>query len=190
MKQIAFIFSIIALAASLGSCNTKVKEERSQRIDSLGIHLNHVEEVLAQVDTVALRNWASTIKQTEIWLWDNIEDTLEARPGIVLGDFFRTNKFIGKVGSRYRDVKKEAAYSKTQIATLREDVKNNFYSEEEFRGYFSAEADAIAKLIEACDELENGNDLLQTRYKTIYPEATAVIDSIKAVIYDPKPRAK
>jgi hypothetical protein len=106
MKQVIF-FSAIILSVSLSSCNNKVKEERGKRIDSLGIHLNHVEDVLKTVDTIALTNWNSQIGQVESWLWDNVEDTLDLKSGIVIGDFLRTKKYIGKVESRYRDVKKE-----------------------------------------------------------------------------------
>lgn len=189
MKQVIF-FSALILSVSLSSCNNKVKEERGKRIDSLGIHLNHVEDVLKTVDTVALVNWKSKISQTETWLWDNVEDTLDAQPGLIIGDFLRTKKFIGKVESRYKDVRKEASYASKQLATLREDVKNNFYSEEEFRGYFSTESAAIDELVKAGDQLEVANNSLVERYQLIYPRATHIMDSIKTVLYDDKPRAK
>jgi hypothetical protein len=189
MKQVIF-FSAIILSVSLSSCNNKVKEERGKRIDSLGIHLNHVEDVLKTVDTIALTNWNSQIGQVESWLWDNVEDTLDLKSGIVIGDFLRTKKYIGKVESRYRDVKKETKYASKQLASLREDVKNNFYSEEEFKGYFGTESAAIDELVKAGDQLEVANGSLVERYKLIYPEATQIIDSIKTVIYGDKPRAK
>lgn len=190
MKRIFLISFAASLATLVVSCDTQVKEKRMARIDSLGIHLNHVEDVLAMVDTVALENWKSHISTEETWLWDNATDTLDPQPAILVGDLFRTKKYIGKVQARYSEVKKEAAYAKKQIATLREDVKNSFYSKEEFEGYFITEADAMEKLAKAADDLENANGSLVERYKKILPQATLVLDSIRNAVYDPTPRKK
>jgi len=186
MKTALFVL-VIALAASLSSCSSKVKEERLTRIDSLGIHLNHVQDVLKSVDSVALENWSSEISRNEVWVWDNLTDTLEPQPGIIAGDYFRTKKFTGKVLGRYGQVKKEVGYAQTQLATLREDVKNSFYSEEEFHAFFNAEAEAMDKLVKAGDELESASGSVFERYKLIKPRFEHILDSIKTHIYGDKP---
>ena len=177
MKLIDAILYIAILAGSLSSCNSGVKKERNQRIDSLGIHLNYVEETLAQLDSVLIENR----------LVDNVTDTLNRKAGIAVGDFIRSGKFLDQAKSRYHEVSKELRFSKKQLETLRADVKKNFYSEEEFRGYFNTEAQSISKLVSATDELkekyEKSNEFF-ARQKPLVKEA---VDSVKAIIYGAEP---
>ena len=187
MKLIDAILYIAILAGSLSSCNSGVKKERNQRIDSLGIHLNYVEETLAQLDSVLIEIRLVDINQTSSWLSDNVTDTLYRKAGIAAGDFIRSGKFLDQAKSRYHEVSKELRFSKKQLETLRADVKKNFYSEEEFRGYFNTEAQSISKLVSATDELkekyEKSNEFF-ARQKPLVKEA---VDSVKAIIYGAEP---
>ncbi|HAQ69689.1 MAG TPA: hypothetical protein DCR48_01815 [Flavobacteriales bacterium] len=190
MKTVAAILYIAFLTVSITSCNSATKKERLERIDSLGIHLNYVEETIAELDSVLIENRIADINQTNQWLGDNITDTLARVEGIAIGDFFRTGKFLGQAKSRYNEVSKELRFSKKQLETLRNDVKNSFYSEEEFSGYFNTESQSIAKLVDATDELKSKYEMSDTRFTKFKPLAKGIIDSIKTVIYGSEPVSK
>ena len=187
MKPIAFILTLLAMATSLVSCNEQVKEERIQRIDSLGIHLNYVDESLQDMDSVLLVNRTTEIDNTSSWVYDNITDTLDRVPGLTFGDYMRTKKYLGQSLERYDQVQRELRYSSKQLKSLREDVLNSFYSEEEFSGYFNTEAQSVKRLVDATDELKEKYQMSNDRYTKFKPKVNAIVDSIKAVIYDSKP---
>lgn len=190
MKTIAAILFVPALLLSITSCNSTVKKERLQRIDSLGIHLNYVEETLSQLDSVLIDNRITDINQTSSWLLDNATDTLNRKSGIAIGDYLRSAKYLGQAKARYAEVSKELRYSKKQLDMLRADVKGSFYSAEEFRGYFNTEAQSIAKLISATDELKEKYQTSNEFFENNKPLAKQAIDSIKAIIYGSEPVSK
>lgn len=187
MRYLSILILLVAMAAASTSCNQKIKNERLARIDSLGIHLNHVREVVESVDSTMMENRIAEIGRTSSWVFDNVTDTLDRIPGLAIGDFFRARKFFGKALDRFRNVKKELHYSEKQLVHLRTDVTKNFYSEEEFDGYFSTEAQAIKRLTEAADELQANYESVNAQYQRVKPVVTHTIDSIKSVIYGSEP---
>ncbi|MEZ4720449.1 MAG: hypothetical protein R2813_01065 [Flavobacteriales bacterium] len=180
-------FILLLAATSLTSCNQEIKEERLKRIDSLGTHLNHVSEVIASVDSAMIQSRLDEMDRNANWLNDNINGEIKLPTAIKFGDYMRCQKFYGKALNRYRKVKSELQYSEKQMETLRKDVKNSFYSDEEFEGYFRTEAEAIKSLIEATDELEGSYDAVNEQYMKTKPAATSILDSIKSVIYSSEP---
>lgn len=189
MIRHALLFALL-LSFTFTSCNQKVKNERLARIDSLGIFLNHVNEVISTVDSNLIENRMAEIDRTADWVFDNVTDTLKRVPGLAMGDYFRSRKFFGKAKDRYNNVKRELQYSEQQLASLRRDVTENFYSEEEFSGYFNSEAEAIEKLTAAADELQSSYESVNTQYQRVKPIVTETIDSIKSVIYASEPIAR
>jgi hypothetical protein len=187
MKYLGFL---LVLLISLSSCNQKIKEARLAQIDSLGTHLNHVHEVVNSVDTNLIVNRMSEITRNGDWLLENITDTLAAKPGIELGDYLRSKKFYGKAFSKYGEVKAELIYSEKQLTALRNDVKNKFYSDEEFGGYFRTEAESIKALVAATDNLENSYGSLNEQYQFSKPRITGILDSIKNIVYSSEPITK
>lgn len=181
------IFPLLLAATFLTSCNQEIKEERLKRIDSLGTHLNHVSEVVSNVDSAMIQNRLAEMDRNADWLADNITGEIKPQVGIKFADYMRCQKFYGKALSRYRKVKSELGYSEKQLETLRKDVKNSFYSDEEFEGYFKTESEAIKKLVEATDELESAYNAVNEQYAKTKPTATSILDSIKSVIYSPEP---
>lgn len=186
MKRLIAPFAILTLIAST-SCNQAVKQERVTRIDSLGVHLNYVGEVLNDVDSQMIWNRISDVDQTSAWVYDNVTDTLERKAGLTFGDFVRSKKYLTQALTRYGEVGRELRYSERQLATLRKDVENSFYSEEEFAGYFRAESRSVAKLVEATDELKTKYELSDEKYVRLKPQVKAIVDSIQSVIYANEP---
>jgi len=187
MKSVAAILYIALLAFSFTSCDSSIKKERNQRIDSLGVHLNYVEETLAQLDSVLIENRLDDIKETSRWLADNATDTLNKKAGLAVSDFMRSGKFLGQAKSRYQEVSKELRYSKKQLETLRADVKNSFYSDEEFRGYFNTESQSIAQLVSATEKLKEKYEMSNGFFAQQKPTVKEALDSIKAIIYGSEP---
>ncbi len=185
MRKFALLLAFIALVTSLVSCNQQVTEERLQRIDSLGIHLNYVSETLNDVDSVMLMNRIGDVDRTSTWVYDNVTDTLERKPGLAFGDFQRSKKYLMQALARYGEVSRELQYSQKQLENLRKDVKESFYSEEEFAGYFKTEARSIGNLVNATDELKEKYASSNGRYAALKPVLNEIVDSIKSVIYAP-----
>lgn len=181
---------IICTLAATTSCNMQVKKERLARIDSLAVHLNYVREQLQSVDSIMIVNRTRDIGQTSAWVYENITDTLASKEGISFGDYMRVKKYYGKALGRYSEVSKELRYSEDQLKTLREDVSNNFYSEEEFNGYFNTEATSIKSLVRACDELMEIYASSNNKYERSKTEVVKMIDSVKSIIYASEPIAK
>lgn len=171
----------------LGSCNQAIKEERLKRVDSLSNELERSAELFAKVDSVLIMNRLADIDRTGLWIYDNATDTLDRDIGIVFGDFMRTKKYYNQCMTRYVDVRSELDYSSEQLDALRLDVKNNFYSEQEFKGFFNAEAESMAKLVSATYELEEKYLTTNDRYAKFKPVVNSMVDSIKAIIYAPEP---
>lgn len=189
MKNIVVILSALSLI-TFSSCNMQVKKERLEKIDSLGVHLNYVGEQLQSLDEQLLENRRSEIDHLSTWVWDNVEDTLPKKQGLAFGDLMRTTKYIKKAQSQYNEVSDEYNYSQEQLKTLRKDVENSFYSEEEFKGYFQTEARSIDALVKASDELKSNYDYSNSRYEKYKPTVDGLVDSIKAVIYSDEPVRK
>ncbi|NQV54097.1 MAG: hypothetical protein HQ500_13005 [Flavobacteriales bacterium] len=185
MRTFALLLTSISLAASLVSCNQQVKEERLQRVDSLGIHLNFVAETLHDFDSVMLMNRIGDVDRTSTWVYDNVTDTLDRKPGIAFGDFQRTKKYLTQALTRYGEVSRELRYSEQQLENLRKDVKESFYSEAEFAGYFKTESRSIGNLVNATDELKEKYDSSNGQYTALKPMLNEIVDSIKSVIYAP-----
>lgn len=87
--------------------------------------------------------------------------------------------------ARYGEVSRELQYSQKQLENLRKDVKESFYSEEEFAGYFKTEARSIGNLVNATDELKEKYASSNGRYAALKPVLNEIVDSIKSVIYAP-----
>lgn len=185
MKQSIFI--LLCLAGLLSSCNEQIKKERLQRIDSLEAYLPAIQTILKQVDSARIERQLSDIKKTQDWIFDNVEDTIPKRAGMSIADYMRSEKYLSQSLSRYNGVRKELVYTKAQILTLREDVKKSFYSDEEFEGYFKAEAEAVAKLNEAAGELATKHETISESHKKLHAATTEAIDSIKSVLFSDQP---
>lgn len=187
MKPVLTLYFLALLPLCFTSCNQKTKTERLKRIDSLGVFLNHVGEVVAAFDSAEVTSRVQEIDKNSLWVFDNVTDTLDSKPGIAFGDYIRTKKFFGKAMDRYRVVKRELAFSTAQLANLREDVENGFYTNEEFRGHFKSEAESVAKLTAAADELTSKYETADGQYQRVKPQVASLLDSIKSVIYASKP---
>lgn len=187
MIRFLTFYSILVATVALSSCNGQVKEQRLQQIDSIGSILNHVSEVVSSVDPALINNRINEINERGNWFLDNLEDTLDPEPGIVLGDFFRCKKFYSKAAVRYDQVKNELAYSETQLSTLRADVNNGLYSDEEFNQHFKSEAESAAKLLEAADELDGSYASVNTQFAKCKKAVVVLQDSIKSIILSPDP---
>jgi uncharacterized coiled-coil DUF342 family protein len=185
MKSFSFLIAVIFVGITFTSCNQQVKEDRLKRIDSLGVHLNYIAETLEEMDSIMLVNRINDIRVSSGWIIDNITDTLDQRPGLIFGDFVRSKKYLEQAVTRYDEVRKELNYSRRQLETLRTDVKENFFSEEEFKGYFNTESASIERLIHATDELKSKYETSNERYTSLKPKMNHILDSIKAVIYAP-----
>lgn len=190
MKKLLFLFVAFCSLLTSTSCDQQLRKKRLARIDSLESHLNGVQDVLNNVDSVLLENRIRDIDQTSNWVYDNITDTLSAKPGLLFGDYMRSKKYLGQALTRYKDVRNELIYSKKQINTLRTDVQNGFYSQEEFKAYFDVEATSISKLNEAADELQSNYEMSTERYQKFKPGVNQLVDSIKSVIYAREPISK
>lgn len=190
MKRIAAISIAVGCALALGACNQQVKRERMQQIDSLGTHLNHVREIVESIDSQQIAGRMTEIDNNSMWVFDNITDTLPREPGLAFGDYLRTKKFFNKALDRYTQVKRELIFSEKQLATLRTDVQNSFYADEEFMNYFNTESESIAKLTAAADDLQVKYQNVNTQYTQIKPRVTALLDSIKSVIYASEPAGR
>ena len=187
MKHLFNICMILCSLIATTSCNNDIKESRLRQIDSLGTHLNHVREVVGAVDSQMIVNRIQQMEETGSWVLDNLTDTLDPESGIILGDHLRCQKFYKKAILRYGQVKSELEFSEKQLATLRTDVKNSFYSEEEFTGYFKAEAESLDRLVKATDELEGTYESVNVSFERTKPGVTSLLDSIKSVIYSSEP---
>lgn len=189
MKNIIILTGAMSLFV-FSSCNMQVKKERIEKIDSLGVHLNYVQEQIDQVDPDLVEQRISEINHLSTWVWDNVKDTLPKTQGLAFGDLMRTTKYLKKTQSYYMEVSQEYSYSQDQLSSLRKDVENSFYSEEEFKGYFKTEARSIAALVEATDKLVSSYESSNGRYQTYKPTVDGMVDSIKAVIYSDEPIRK
>jgi hypothetical protein len=187
MIRFLTFYSILVATVVLSSCNGQVKEKRIQQIDSLGSILNHVNEVVTSVDPDLITGRVSEINETGNWFLDNLEDTLDPEPGIVLGDFFRCKKFYNKAAVRYNQVKTELEYSEAQLSSLRADVNNGLYTDEEFDQHLKSEATSTAKLLEAADELDGSYTSVNTQFAKCKKAVVALKDSIKSIILSPDP---
>jgi hypothetical protein len=187
MKLSALSLGFCSVLLVLSSCNQDIKEARMKRIDSLGIHLNYVEESLAEMDSAMVQNRMHDIDRTVLWIAENITDTLRGKSGITFGDYGRTKKYLDQAAMRYHDVRKELVVSKLQLQHLRRDVQENFYSDEEFGGYFRTESEAISRLVNANDELRQKYEMSNERYERFKPGVNHMVDSIKAIIYGTTP---
>lgn len=181
------VFMSVSLMLALSSCNNQVEKERLSKIDSLGTHLNHVREVVTAVDSALIVRRLDEMNHTGEWLLDNLTDTLDRQTGLVVGDYLRCQKFYRKSMDRYKLVRNELEYSEKQLQNLRTDVKNSFYSEEEFKGYFETEATSVERLVNATDELEGTYEAVNQQYQKFKPSVTEILDSIKSVIYSSEP---
>ena len=180
MMRIALFITL--LSVSLIGCNSQVKKGRMQKIDSLGIHLNYVHEVLDGIDSQLIQNRIVEINQTSAWVWDNVTDTLDREPGMAFGDYMRTGKYWRQSADRCRMVSKEYRFSVAQLKTLKEDVQHSFYSDEEFKGYFHTESQSIASLVKASDELVEKYQMSTSRHERFKPRVEQIVDSIKSVV--------
>ncbi len=187
MKKIAFIYTLLACVLAFTSCNTEVKKERIQKIDSLGSLLNHVNELVAQVDEAKIQTRLSEMNLVGNWFLDNVEDTLDPKTGLILGDYLRCKKFYGKASQRLSQVKTELEYSEKQLSTLRGDVNNGLYNDDEFLIHFKSEAESAAKLMEATEELDRTYVSVNAQYAKTKAPVLTLKDSIKSVILSPEP---
>lgn len=186
MKKIALIYTLLATTVALSSCDAQVKKERIQKIDSLGSILNHVNEVVATVDDAKIQARLDEMNQIGNWFLDNVEDTLSPEPGIILGDYLRCKKFYGKASKRLSQVQTELEYSENQLSTLRADVNNGLYNDQEFLEHFSSESESAVKLMEATDELERTYESVNAQYDKTKAPVISLKDSIKSVILSPE----
>ena len=187
MKSIIAALYAAFLVLVISGCDNEIKNERLARIDSLGTHLNYVRETVSSIDPDLIDKRISELTRTGNWVLDNITDTLAPKPGIRFGDYLRCKKFYDKASTRYDQVNRELQFSEQQLTTLRNDVKNSFYSDEDFEGYFNTESEAIRKLVEATEELNDVYLGVNKQYEFTKPRADQIVDSIKAIIYSPEP---
>lgn len=188
MKRIYSIsFLMLVIISTMSSCNQKQQAQRIQQIDSLGAFLNHVGEVVESIDSAQIEKRLVEMSASGAWVFENISDTLDRKSGLQFGDYMRCQKFYGKALQRYVQVKKELKFSETQLATLRLDVKNNLFSDNEFNGYLKTEAISIENLVKASEELQNGYTSANAQFESTKPAVNHLIDSVKSITHSPVP---
>lgn len=174
----------------LASCDARHKTERLAKIDKLGVELNRVAEFLNEVDSSSIALRIDDSEKNVNWIYENITDTLDRKNGIALGDYMGLNKTMRSTLMGYSQVKSEFRYSQNQVKSLRQDVENGFFTEEEFEKNFETEEEAVERLSEAVEQLENNMIKINSGYDRLNPIISAFVDSVKAVILSPKPVAK
>lgn len=183
----AISISAIATLFLAFSCNTRQLAEQSKEIDSLGVHLNRVSEIVEGFDSAKVDAQIKEIEQFGNWLFENVTDTLEPKNGLLLGDFMRSKKYMSKTMSSYQVIKRELAYSEKQLNSFRMDVSNGLIADEDYAKHFQTESSAIAALSEAAEQLESEFKSNQEQFAKRQPFVTAFVDSVKSVIYSSSP---
>ena len=181
---------ILAVGATLISCDARHKSERLAKIEKLGVELNQVAEFLNEVDSASMAQKIQSSDAKVNWIYENITDTLDRKNGIALGDYMGLNKTMSSTLNGYSQVKREYKYSESQLKSLRKDVENGFFTEEEFEANFETEEEAAERLNEAIEQLEHNLAQINNGYDKLDPIVSSYVDSVKSIILSPKPIAK
>jgi len=187
MMRTAMSISAIATLFLAFSCNTRQLAEQTKEIDSLGVHLNRVREIVEGFDSAKVDAQMKEIEQFGNWLFENVTDTLDPKDGLLLGDFMRSKKYMSKTMSSYQVIKRELAYSEKQLNSFRKDVSNGLIADEDYSKHFQTESSAIAALADAAEQLESEFKSNNEQFAKRQPLVTAFIDSVKSVIYSSSP---
>lgn len=172
---------LISLSAA-SACQHADVEKRTRSIDSLQIVMAGVNETMARVDSTALAGAVADIDERGPWIFENLTDTLNRKPGIALGDFMRSKKFFERVLGSRNTVVSEIRLCHSQLEILEKDVENGFFTDSEFQGYLKAEAKAITDLEEAVQKLETNYLKGYSTYKSAQPDVHALHDSLRRVV--------
>lgn len=167
------------------SCNNEVKQARIGQIDSLQSYLPEVEAIIQRIDSTSIARRTTNIERNTDWVFENVDDTLGKKFGLSFGDYGRLMKLYSKMNANYRKLKDEYAYTEKQLNTLEKDVKNNFYSAEEFEGYFATEEEALLDLLGMANSVNDTYYHLNERYNKLHAEVDSFITATKEIIYAP-----
>lgn len=187
MMRVAINISAIASLFLAFSCNSRQLADRTQEIDSLGVHLNRVREIVEGFDSAKVDAQMKEIEQFGNWLFENVTDTLEPKKGLLLGDFMRSKKYLNKTMSSYQVINRELAYSEKQLKSFRMDVSNGLITDEDYSKHFQTESSAIAALSDAAEQLESEYISNNDQFAKRQPLVAAFVDSVKSVIYSSNP---
>jgi hypothetical protein len=140
------LFALL-LVSALMACNSEVRQNRLKRIEALEHQLGEADAHLQTVDTAMAQKRLKEINAINEWVFEHQRDTLHKRVGLPLSDILRSKKYFERSIIQSKVAFGAVNTCRTQLSALRRDVENDFYTDDEFIGYYDTEAKAVAVAI-------------------------------------------
>lgn len=175
MKKYILLSLIIGLGFS--SCKNAFEKEIGE-VENLLSDVNEIEKSLVAVDTAKV---FSTKRQMEKDLQEinKIKDTLTREEAFRIDELFSSKKRIFKLTENYSDFLGQIDFSKKQLMNLKQDLKNDLMTKEDFAMHFAKEQNAVLELKKNINKRVDGLAVELEKFRLFRPDIEEFIENRK-----------
>ena len=178
-----FLIAVTGLIA-LSSCSRgNMSSAQKQSLDSLKILLAEVEGNVEAINDKVLKDWMIEVEENVKYLDTYYRDFSDRRFWIDdMSDYYRSRKKFRKYLAAKEQMMREAAYSKEQLHTLKNSLKQGVLDKAQVEEYIRTEREAISRLHYKVTNSVKEITFVLSRLDTIGPKVNRIISEIKDTI--------
>ncbi|MFH0865251.1 MAG: hypothetical protein V1904_03600 [Bacteroidota bacterium] len=179
MKKYFIIALTLALPAVFFSCNESKYRAELKTIDSLNIVLDSIHNKLGEIDTILIKKeykeYLGNIELLKKYFNDKKEDSTWK----IMTSYGAVKSSLKQFISDYPGFYSEISFSRTQLDSLKKDIKSGDLEKEKIKEYTKTESEFVSKL-ETLVNLSVGRAKLKLELlDSLNPEVTEVIGKLK-----------
>ena len=149
MREFCGYICLVACMAIFQACDkTDIYAQKAKSLDSLGGAVNSVLTELERVDTVTLQKAVSRFNYYDLFIQQNINDTVDKSHADDLVKFYKSGKSLESFLTNRKLLTLRAKMIITQLSKLCNDVKARSMDENQLRKYLAKEQEEAVKLID------------------------------------------
>jgi chromosome segregation ATPase len=166
MRNLFLITFIVALIHGMSGCGVSENDKLIAKIDSLKNVLSKKDSIFK---TIKLEETYKIIEQTkkEVDYIKSHYDTLSKEQAMAVSDYYRSQRSLDKMLKSIEDIQKEILLTQNQLDDLKVDVRNRVITLEEFYAYYNSEQEAVKRVEEALQNIQQWNETGLKRHKEL-----------------------
>lgn len=162
LKALILLINILIISIITSSCGPTHKVE-TQKLDSLEMQLAQSEDNL-NIEIELIQNRITEIALNRKYVMQNRKDTFTYELGVNLDRYKALMRIYQDNVDSYLHFNNELPALRKQVETLRNSLKRNEFSKEEFKKYYYQEAADIQALFEGSEKIKRSLYEMEPEY--------------------------
>lgn len=165
----------ISLLVFLTACQPAIDQAKVAKIDSLQQSIDSSQQMLAQLDTTMMFNYANHYFDNINYIKSTFNDTIETETAFFIDKYYGMRKTMKLMQSQYHDNAEELQITKQQLSDLKHDAEEGLLEEKQFDKYLELESENVLKVKSLTNQLVDAYEATIPAYDEMNPKIDSLI---------------